>query len=73
MSQDKSALSIPAQTEQETTLENIHTAFAQLCFDYGALVTMPNHGNNDKLKWFSEHAKELSITLMAMYRQNGGL
>ena len=71
MSQNKSALSIPAQTEQ-TILENIHTAFAQLCFDYGALVTMPNNGKNEKLKWFAEHSTELSSVLMAMYRQNGG-
>ena len=69
--QDKSALSISAQTEQ-TTLENIHTAFAQVCFDYGALVTMPNNGKNDKLKWFAEHSTELAGVLMSLYRQNGG-
>ncbi|RIZ70195.1 MAG: hypothetical protein D0528_02275 [Methylococcales bacterium] len=68
--QDKSALSIPAQTEQEITLEKITADFAQVCFDYGALMTLSNIGKNDRFKWASEHANKLSITLMAMYRQN---
>ena len=71
MSQDKSALSIPAQIQQ-VTLQDINNAFAQLCFDYGALVTLSNTGNNDRFKWFAEHSTELAAVLMAMYRQNGG-
>ena len=72
MSQNKSALSIPAQIQQ-VTLQDINNAFAQLCFDYGALVTIPDIGNNEKLKWFAEHSTELASLLMAIYRKNGGL
>ena len=72
MSQDKTALSIPAQTEQEITLGIINNAFAQCCFDYGALVTLPNRGSIDRFKWAAEHAAELSAAFMSMYQSKGG-
>jgi len=67
-----STINTPAQSEPEIILEQINKDFAQCCFDYGALVTLPNTGNIDRFKWAAEHAKELSITLMAAYIQHGG-
>ena len=70
MSQDKSALSIPAQTEQETTLETLHTSFQALCFSYGSLPVTTFH--TEKFKWLAEQAVELAEVALAIHRKNNG-
>ena len=68
MLQDKTALSIPAQTEQEITLEALHVQFQQLCFAYGSLAVTTF--NTEKFKWLAQDAVALSEVAMDIHRQN---
>ena len=70
MLQDKSALSIPAQIEQETTLESLHASFQQLCFAYGSLAVTTF--NTEKFKWLAQDAVAFADIALAIHRKNNG-
>ena len=61
---------IPAQIEQETTLETLHASFQQLCFAYGSLPITTFH--TEKFKWLAQDAVELADIAMAIHRKNNG-
>ena len=80
--QRNTAMNTPSNTQAQTeqnqnpTIDDLHRAFAQVCFFYGAIVN--NYGINHKsetnrLRWLADDANKLAAVAMQLHANKGGV
>ncbi len=79
--QRNTAMNTPSNTQAQTeqnqnpTIDDLHRAFAQVCFYYGCIIQ--NIGvtdlSADRLRWLSDDANELAAVAMQLHANKGGV